>query len=156
MKGGKYITLFVAVFLTVLAFGQLPSKVEQLEGVWKYKEGSGYEIWRKSGDQLIGNAFRLNQKTGDSSKIEDVFIRRVNKNLIYTMKTYNYVNDSIKENVHNFVGGKRKMKWHNIDSNTPYMIKYSYGFFNRNKLIMRIYYGPHDKPTKLILFRQKD
>ncbi|MCH2223903.1 MAG: hypothetical protein MK066_03970 [Crocinitomicaceae bacterium] len=148
------ICFFLIVFNSV--FAQLPSKANKLVGVWKYKEGSGYEIWKSQGDVLIGEAYRVNKKTGDSSKVEDMVLSRVNANLIYKMETFNHLNDSVFVTTHNFVGGKRKLNFTNIDAITPYSIQYSLGLFNKNKMKIRIHYSRNDKGLKLILFKTEE
>jgi len=53
--------LFAVAFLfnSGLSFGQLPSKVQKLEGKWRFKEGSGFEVWERKDEKLIGHAFRV-------------------------------------------------------------------------------------------------
>lgn len=144
------VVLFIGL-ISGAAWGQLPSKAEKLVGTWKYKQKSGYEIWELDGGELRGTAYRVNPKTGDSSKIEDSWIRKTNRNLIYTMKTHSFLSDSVRTNEYDFVGGKRKMKFYNIDSSVPYMVSYSFGFLNRKKLFVKIYYEEGEKPLKLTL-----
>ncbi len=151
---GKILLLIAMFAFCGSVFSQFTGKIDRLQGKWRYKEGSGFEVWEKKGSDLVGYAYRVNPKTGDSSKVEDIRLRLVNKRLIYTMTTYNYADDSLYRTDHDFVGGKRQMKFYNIDSSSPYMVKYSYGFLNRNKLIIRIYNGMHEKPLKLILRRE--
>jgi len=148
------ISLLVFFLVSMTTQAQIPAKISKMEGVWKYKEGSGYEVWEKKGDQLAGYTFRLN-KVGDTSKVDDIVLKMVNKRLMYSLKTYTYVHDSLKIATHNFLGGKRKMKFVNIDIGTPYSIHYSFGFLNRNKLKLSIQYGANDTPIKLVLFRVK-
>lgn len=134
---------------------QIGNRGDKLVGKWEYKEGSGFETWEKSGEELIGHAFRIN-KMGDTTKVEDLNIKRVNKNLVHILSTYNIVADSAIVTTYRFVGGKRKLSFVNIDSNTPYSIDYKLGCLNRNKLSIKIKYGVNEKPTKLSLRRVID
>lgn len=144
--------LFVGLGSTV--FGQLPGSVEKLAGQWNYYMGNGFEEWKMEGDELKGRAYRVS-KMQDTSLVEELTIKKVNKNLIHILKTYNIVQDSTITTTYHFVGGKRKLKFINIDSNTPYSIQYKFGFLNRRKLIIKIKYGPNDKATKFKLFKPR-
>ena len=152
----RYLSICCFLLLSSSLFAQLPSKANKLIGVWKYKEGSGYEIWKSQGDVLIGEAYRVSTKTGDSSKVEDMVLSRVNSNLIYKMKTFNHLNDSVVTTTHNFVGSKRKMTFVNIDAITPYSIRYRIGFFNKKKMKIHIHYSRNDKGLKLNLFKVEE
>ena len=155
MRSRNILILFVTVFLALPSFAQIGGRAEKLIGKWEFKEGSGFETWRAEGDELVGKAYRKG-KVGDTTKVEEVNLKRVNKNLIYTLNTYNIVQDSVIVNTYRFVGGKRKLSFVNIDSNTPYSIDYKFGFLNRNKLFIKIKYGINDKATKLTLRRVTD
>lgn len=150
---------WIVILFSMTAFSanaQLPSNVTKLIGVWQYQEGSGFESWELQGGDLVGHAYRVNSKTGDTSKVEDMRIRKPRKTLTYSMDTYNFVNDSMMIHTQNFVGEKRKMKFFNISGHTPYEIEYSFGFFNKKKLKIKIYHGPFDKPLTLKLHRVRD
>ena len=146
-------TLVVFFLLSVGAFAQLPNKVKKMAGTWEYKFQSGFEILEIKGDELVGVGYRVNQKSSDTSKVENVRIRMANKNLVYSMTTYNVVQDSVVANTQEFVSSGKRLKFQNISAPTPYMIRYSFGFFNKNKLFVRVYHGPDAKPVKLILTR---
>jgi hypothetical protein len=147
--------LLVFCVLSIGAFAQLPNKVKKMEGTWVYKFRSGFEILEVKGDQLLGVGYRVNQKSNDTSRVENVKIRMANKNLIYSMTTYNVVKDSVVSTTQEFVSSGRRLKFQNISAPTPYMIKYSLGFFNKNKMFIRVYHGPETKPIKLILTKEK-
>lgn len=152
----KLIVSLVMLFLvTNFVHAQLPNKVKKMEGTWEYKLGSGYEILELVGDELKGKGFRINRKTGDTASIENSNIQMINKNLIYTLTTYNVVSDSVSTTVHKFIADGKKMKFRNISSSTPYAIHFSFGFFNKNKLKMSIYHGPSADPVHLHLIRKK-
>lgn len=151
----KITIVILAAFSAYNVSAQVGNKGEKLIGKWEYKEGSGFETWEKENEHLIGHAFRIN-KMGDTTKVEDLDIKRVNKNLIHVLSTYNIVNDSAIVTTYRFVGGKRKLDFVNIDANTPYSISYKFGFLNRNKLFIRIKYGINEKATKLSLRRVID
>lgn len=148
--------LVVFFALSFGAFAQLPNKVEKMAGTWEYKFRSGFEILEVKGDELVGAGYRVNQKSRDTSRVENVRIRMANKNLVYSMTTYNVVNDSVVSNTQEFVASGKRLKFQNISAPTPYMIKYSFGFLNRNKMFIRIYHGPEAKPIKLILTRKQE
>ena len=154
MKGFGILVVFC--ILSMGAFAQLPSKVKKMEGTWEYKFRSGFETLEVKGDELLGVGYRVNQKTSDTSRVENVRIRMANRNLIYSMTTYNVIRDSVVSTTQEFVGSGKRLKFQNISAPTPYMIKYSFGFFNRNKMFIRVYHGPDAKPIKLILTKKKD
>jgi hypothetical protein len=153
----KKIGALIIVFTFAMsAFAQLPNKVEKMAGTWVYKLHSGYEVLEIVDGELRGEGYRIHRKTSDTSRVENVRIRMANKNLIYTMTTYNFVEDSVLSTVNEFVGQGRKLKFQNISAPTPYAIHYSFGFLNRNKMFIKIYHGPEAKPVKLILTREKE
>ncbi|MFT5858780.1 MAG: hypothetical protein ACI865_000868 [Flavobacteriaceae bacterium] len=152
MKTVQWFVLLL--FLSALpAYGQLPSKVKKMAGTWEYKQGSGFESWELQGNELIGHAFRVNVKTGDTSKVEDMTIRKPSKHLVYVIETINYVDDSLMIRAQNFIADRKKMKFYNMTGQTPHAIEYSFGFFSKKKLKLKIYHGPFDKPLKLVLFK---
>lgn len=149
--------LFIIAFLfnSGLSFGQLPSKVQKLEGKWRFKEGSGYEVWERKDQKLIGHAFRVT-KLGDTSKVEDIILDKVNNRLTYSLTTYNIVRDSLVTMQRGFIGGKRKMEFINLTENAPYSIEYKFGFFNKNKLKVIVQNTVSDEPYKFTLLRIKE
>lgn len=149
-------TLLVFVVLSFGTFAQLPNRVKKMAGTWEYKFRSGFEILEVKGDELVGVGYRVNQKSSDTSRVENVRIRMANKNLVYSMTTYNVISDSIVSNTQEFVSSGKRLKFQNISAPTPYMIRYSFGFLNKNKLFIRVYHGPEAKPIKLILTRKKE
>lgn len=147
--------LLVFFALSMGAFAQLPNKAEKMAGTWEYKLRSGFEIIEIKGDELHGVGYRVNKKTGDTSRVENVRLKRVDETLVYSMTTYNVVNESVVSTVQKFVSSGRKLKFRNVSAPTPYAIKYSFAFLNRNKMFIRVYHGPDAKPIKLILTRKK-
>mgnify|MGYP007025850626 CR=1 FL=1 len=148
--------LLVFIVLAAGAFAQLPSKVKKMEGTWEYKFRSGYEILDVKGDELHGVGYRINRKSGDTSRVENVRIHMANKVLVYSMTTYNLAMDSVVSLTQKFVSSGKKLRFQNITDPTPYAIKYSFAFLNRNKLFIRVYLGPDTKPSKIILTRKQD
>ena len=151
---------YALVILMLIAFSintsaQFSRKTRKLIGTWEYKSGNGYEKWEIDGEFLIGGAYRIN-KLGDTSKVEDLQIRKVHKTLVYTICSEEFIADTSVIITHNFIGQKNKMKFANIESNLPAMISYSFGFLNRNKLKISILYGIKDTPVQLQLFRSKE
>ncbi|MFK7785763.1 MAG: hypothetical protein AB8B56_11640 [Crocinitomicaceae bacterium] len=147
-------TLAVVFILSFGAFAQLPNKVKKMAGTWEYKFRSGFEVLEVKNDELVGVGYLINQKSSDTSRVENVRMRMANKNLVYSMTTYNVVEDSVIASTYEFVSSGKRMQFQNISAPTPYMIKYSFGFFNKNKLFIRVYHGPEAKPIKLVLTRK--
>ncbi len=147
--------IFLILFSPLYGFTQLPSKVMRLEGIWEFKQGSGYESWELQGEDMVGHAFQVNSKTGDTSKMEDIRIRLINGRLVYMMNTYSVLEDSLVKTVHHFIGERRKMNFVNMNTHIPVKIRYRFGFFNRKKLNIMIYYGTNDKPVILILNKMR-
>lgn len=145
----------IICFTQNFSFGQLSKKALNIVGKWEYKEGSGFEVWKLDKEELKGEAFRLN-KVGATSKVEDLHIKSVNKTLIHTITTYNFVIDSTTLTTYRFVSASKKLEFVNIDANTPYSIQYKFGFFNKDKLMIRIKYGANSEKSELILFRVED
>ena len=137
------------------SYAQLPNKIKKMEGVWDYKLGSGFEVLEIVGDELVGVGYRVNHKSGDTTRVENNNIALVNKNLIYTLTTYNLIGDSVSITVQTFVASGKKLTFRNITNLAPYSIQFSMGFFNRNKLKISIYHGPNENPVHLYLTRQK-
>lgn len=153
----KKLALFmVFLFFGMTASAQLPSKVKKMEGTWEYKFRSGFEVMEIREDELIGRGYRVHRKSFDTSCVETTRIRLVGKTLIYSMSTYSITSDSVTTTVYDFVGDGKKLKFQNISAPSPYAIRYSFGFFNKNKLNIRIYIGPETKPIKLQLLRKKE
>ena len=150
-----HLLLIAFIFNSGLSFGQLPSKFEKLEGTWRYKEGSGYEVWKKQDDKLVGYTYRIT-KLGDTSRVEDMVLAKFNNTTVYNHTTYNVVNDSLITTEHQFVGSKRKMEFFKISESVPYSIEYKFGFFNRNKLKVLVRNTISDDPIKFTLHRIKE
>lgn len=149
--------LFIVAFLfnVGLSFGQLPSKVEKLEGNWRFKEDSGYEVWELKDQELIGHAFRVS-KLGDTSKVEDFVLNKINDRLTYSLTTYNIVNDSLVTIRRAFIGGKRKMEFINLSEDALYSIEYKFRFLNKNKLKVIVQNTIFGEPYQFALLRIKE
>lgn len=150
----RLLNISLILFLASYSFGQIKGKALKLEGIWEYKESAGFEEWTMVDDDLVGKAYRVG-KMGDTSVVEQMHIRMADKNLIFTSTTYNYMVDSLRSDKHVFVGGKRKMNFINVDRQIPYSIKYSFGFLNRNKLKINIYFNKGEKSKTIVLNRRK-
>lgn len=152
----KYILTFLAIgAFSIMSYSQLSNKVLKLEGQWQFKEGSGFETWTLRDDVLHGQAFRVS-RAGDTMRVEEIAIKKVNKTLVHKLTTYNFTGDSTIVSNFNFIGEKNKLRFVNIESNTPYLIEYKFGFLNRNKLFIRLQFGINEKRTQLVLHRIKD
>lgn len=147
----RLLGIFTLLLLSINAFSQI-KKADKFVGSWRYKYDIGVEHWRISSNELIGEAFRKT-KFGDSTKVEEVHMRASGKLLIHDWTTYNMIGDSLAVNSNTFVSPSKKLKFLNVDDVTPYMISYSFGFLNRNKLKIKIQYGINEKETIFILER---
>ena len=150
------VSVLIVFFGSNLAFSQLPNKVKKLEGKWEYKLGSGFEVLEVVGDELRGVSYRINQKTNDTTSVENTNIQVLNNELIYSLMTYNVIGDSIVKTVQKFESEGKKLNFRNVSLSTPYSIHFTVGFFNRNKLKISIYHGPNENPVHLYLIRQKN
>jgi len=151
----KFSLVIIALSLVTLnSIGQFSGKTKKLIGTWEYKSGIGFEKWELEEEFLVGGAYRIN-KLGDTTKVEDLQIRKVNKTLVYTICSELLINDTSIVITHNFIGQNKKMKFVNIESNLPAMISYSFGFLNRNKLKIKIQYSSKDTPVEIQLYRIK-
>ena len=147
--------MFALIGFSFSSFGQLTKRSKKLIGTWEYRYRDGFEKWTSENDILEGSAYRVN-KVGDTTKVEDLQIKKINKSFVYSIKTKVVVDDSLTIDSYNFIGTKKKMEFYNIDSNIPTMISYTFGFLNRNKLKISIHYGIKDEPVVLILSRSKE
>jgi len=152
------IYIFIAfIGVSFFSLSQLDSKMKKMIGEWEFRNGSGLEIWKQENDQLHGYEYRMS-KFGDTVRVEEMTIHFVNKNLVYTIDDHRHSTTMEAIQCHEkmrFVGDRRDMKFYNIDEHTPYSIQYSFGFFNRDKMKIKIQSGQKDKPVKLILLRVK-
>jgi hypothetical protein len=151
----RFLVVSLSIFLTGFVFGQLPAKVKKLAGTWNFKEGGGYEVWELRDDEMIGSSYRIST-VGDTSKVEDFELKKLNKSLVLNISTFTNSGDSVVVNKHSFVGGKRKMEFVNLDEPEPYSIDFKIGFFNRNKLKITVTYFRHEEPLRFTLFKTKE
>lgn len=131
---------------------QITGKATNLPGIWKYDGGSGYEIWEMVGEELIGSGYRTS-KLNDTVKVEDLRISKTKNHLIYSLITHQHTQGGVKVIETKFIGGKRKMIFENMDTEGPYLMKYAFRIFNKNKLSITILYEGKKKPIKLKLER---
>ncbi|NRA11493.1 MAG: hypothetical protein HRT57_06035 [Crocinitomicaceae bacterium] len=151
----SFLLLITVFFNSGMSFGQLPSNFKKLEGTWKYKEGSGYEVWGIQGNRLIGFTYRIT-KMGDTTKVEDMSLGKFNNTSVYSFTTYNIVNDSLITKHHVLVGRKRKMIFTKMFQEVGYSIQYKFGFLNKNKLKVIVHNIISDRPVKFTLLRIKE
>lgn len=151
----KRLLLFLFVLAIMpLAYGQLPSRVQKLEGLWEYREGSGYERWERRGDVMYGESFRIN-KLGDTLVAESFEISYVNKRLILNLKAYHMVNDSIRVKERVLVGKRRKMHFTGLTGNRLEELEFNFGFFSKNRLKLFVHHQGMLKPQKLRMNRKE-
>lgn len=156
MQSNKIILSLLFVCFTMFAFGQLKGKSKRLLGTWVYEQGSGYEVWNLENGNLVGAGYRTN-KLGDSVRVETLNITFANKYLYYTLETgqYTYARFTTTSK-RQFISNKRKLDFISTENMTPYRMKYSFGFFNKKKMIISIYLHESEKKTKLILRKGAD
>lgn len=145
--------IFIVAFVAT-GFSQLPTKAKKIVGKWQYKSGAGYEVWQLNNNQLEGAAYRVS-KNGDTTQVESLTMKKVNKTLVYILETNSQQGDSIVVQKNSFVGIGNKMKFNNLESTIPSMISYSFGCLNRKKLKIKIQYGVNENPVILELRKYK-
>lgn len=146
----KDIISVVLIGFSFLGSAQIKGKAKNLVGTWQYESGGGYEVWKMEGEYLIGYGYRTS-KSGDTVKVEDLKISRVNKNLVYTLLTRQNTETGIKENNYKFIGNRNKLYFENVEDEIPASVKYTFGLFSKQKLKIVIKYSVKDKPLKLKL-----
>jgi hypothetical protein len=150
----QLVSILFIVAIAATGFSQLPNKAKKLVGKWQYKSGAGYEVWELNNNQLKGAAYRVS-KNGDTTQVESLVMKRVNKTLVYILETNSQQGDSIVVQKNSFIGVGSKMKFNNLESTVPSMISYAFGCLNRKKLRIKIQYGVNEDPIILELRRYK-
>lgn len=150
--------LLVTIVLTIFAFAsqaQMKGKLNRLEGSWRYEGGSGYEVWKWNGDELIGSGYR-STKFQDTLLVEELKIALVNKRLMYSSKTRQQTPAGTVVNEHRFMSSdSKKLRFDNIDNDNPRSVQYKFGVFNKNKLQILISFNGKPKPVVLKLQRHQ-
>ena len=146
----KDIISIVLIGFSFVGSAQIKGKAKNLVGTWQYESGGGFEVWKMEGDDLMGHGYRTS-KSGDTVKVEDLKISRVNKNLVYTLLTRQNTETGIKVNNYKFVGNRNKLYFENVEDEIPASVKYTFGLFSKQKLKIVIKYSDKDKPLKLKL-----
>ncbi|MEN9302074.1 MAG: hypothetical protein RL264_503 [Bacteroidota bacterium] len=139
--------LIFALFPFTL-MGQIKGKALHLEGEWRYKEGSGKEVWYKQGDYLKGEGFRIT-KFGDTVKVEDLALTRVNGVMLYT---YNRIEHGKKIETMTLVSKNRKLEFVSADPENPIKLTYKLSA-SKNKLRIYVQFNEGVKPNRLTLIR---
>lgn len=122
---------------------QLPNKAEKLVGKWEYKKGSGSEEFILDADTLKGTA-SLVDKYGEEVPVENMQIKMVNGNLIYSAEKISA--DSLeKVDQHIFVAKGKRLKFYNTEDEFVQALKYRVRWFNANKMVLVIYTSDHQK-----------
>jgi len=143
---------FVFVFIGFSLSAQLPKKALKLIGKWEFSNGSGFESWYKEEDFLIGETYKI--INGDTVKVDDLIIEYEEEILIHEIKV-RYENENNLQKLHYQAPNPKKLYFINTRSDISNSISYSFGFLNRNKLIIKMKFGPNGDKTKLILHRIK-
>lgn len=152
----KRLLFFLFVVATVpMVSAQLPNRVKKLDGLWEYREGSGFESWTLNGDVLFGESFRIN-KLGDTTIAERFEIYYVNKRLMLNLTAYHKVGDSLRLNEKTLIGKRRRMKFSSISGVQLETLHFKFGFLSRKRLKLFVYLEGIDDPQKLRLIRRED
>lgn len=145
--------LFVVAAMPIVS-AQLPNRVTKLEGLWEYKEGSGYERWEQKNDIMYGESFRIN-KLGDTIVAERFEIQYVNKRLVLNLKAYHTKGDSVLVQERVLIGEKRKMKFTSVSGNQLKTLHFKLGFLSKKRLKLFVWHQGVEKPQKLRLIRRE-
>lgn len=83
MKAIKLIFVFLALF-SIHSFSQNVSlqNLEFLIGTWKVEGKESYESWKKKGDKLFGQAYKI--KEGQKIVSENIELKTIENEIIYT------------------------------------------------------------------------
>ena len=126
------IIFFCLLMVPYLGMTQIKGKAKHLAGKWNYKEGSGFEVWNRTGDKLDGSGYRI-LKFGDSVKVETLTLTFTNGRYTYT---YHNVDDDIHKKDIIFISQGRKLRFVSTNSETPIRMEYR---FNLTKKKMKLY-----------------
>jgi hypothetical protein len=152
MKANQVLVIFF--FLAVHSFGQLKGNARHLAGTWRYDGGSGYEVWEEKQGELIGYGYRTT-KFNDTLRVEELRIALVNNRLVYSLITRQHKEGGIVINDYKFISsGKRKLRFVNIENESPREVAYRLGIFNKRKLRIEITYDGKPKPVVLRLYKE--
>jgi hypothetical protein len=143
--------ILIIVSFPQVGFSQLKGQSLNLEGVWKYEGGSGYEVWEKKNEyELVGAGYRLT-KFGDTLKVEELRLAVVNGNLIYSLTTHQQTSGGVEVFKYSFISNKRKLQFLNIENTSPSSVTYKFGFFSKRKLKIIIGFDGKEVPSVLKL-----
>ena len=141
---------FCLLLFPFFGFSQIKGKAKHLVGKWNYKEGSGFEVWSRNGDNLDGSAYRI-LKFGDSVKVETL-------SLTFTSGRYTYIyqntNDSVKIRDVNFISKVRKLQFVSTNSETPIQMHYRFNL-RKNKMKLYVTVGSLSNRGVLTLYKEK-
>lgn len=146
---------FIILLVSASSFGQLKGNARYLSGTWRYEGGSGFEVWEEKNGELIGGGYRTT-KFDDTIRVEELRIALVNNRLVYSLVTRKHEEGIVAINDYKFIGsGKRKLRFVNIENDSPREIAYRIGLFNKSKLRIEITYDGKPKPVVLKLIKEK-
>ena len=134
-------------------YAQLPNRVRKLEGLWEYRQGSGFERWQLQGDVMNGESFRIN-KLGDTLIAERFEISYVNKRLVMDLKAYHMVRDSVRIKQKTLIGKRRRMEFTSVTGIQLETLRYRFGFFSKKRLKLFVHHQGAQSPQKLVLLRR--
>jgi hypothetical protein len=152
----KRLLIFLFVVATIpMVSAQLPNRVKKLEGLWEYREGSGFERWTMKDDVMYGESFRIN-KLGDTLVAERFEISYVNKRLVLNLTAYHMVEDSLSVREKTLIGKKRKMEFSSVSGIQLETLYFKFGFLSKKRLKLFVYHEGVEDPQKLRLVRRED
>lgn len=150
----RLIFFLLALSIIYTAEAQLPNRVRKLQGLWEYRQGSGFEKWNLHGDRMIGESFRIN-KLGDTLVAERFEITYINKRLVMDLKAYHMVGDSVLVRQKTLIGKRRKMEFTSVTGIKLEKLRYRFGFFSKKRLKLFIHHQSSMDPQKLVLLRRE-
>lgn len=150
------LSISLILLFSVSVSAQVPRKAMKLQGEWVFKSGNGFDVWSYEDNKLLGSSYRIS-KLGDTLLTDKTTITMTETGvLVHTVESNRIIQDSIQYSKLHFISNKRKLKFVNLEGNSPYSIEYKFGFLNRKKLKIRIKFGVNSETTELIMIRAKD
>ncbi|MBG6131535.1 hypothetical protein IWQ47_003146 [Aquimarina sp. EL_43] len=154
LKVMRVVKLSVVLMILIFhnAHGQKVNlhKVDFLIGTWKMEGKENYEIWKKTDNQLVGEAFKISNKQKHIS--EKLEIKLVDAHIVYIATVLNQnegkgISFTLKQPEENL------FSFENMKHDFPKKIRYK--TLNKNELFVSVL-GNDDKGFSYKLIRQVD
>lgn len=149
----RFFFLLLVVVISSSVNAQLPNRVHKLEGLWEYRQGSGFERWTQNVEIMQGESFRIN-KLGDTLIAERFEISYVNKRLVMDLKAYHMVRDSVRVRQKTLIGKRKRMEFTSVTGIQLETLRYRFGFFSKKRLKLYVHHQGAQDPQKLVLLRR--